>query len=162
MKERMMDEMKKNNTGVIVGLVTVIALLCVIVGGGFLFTLSQPVSIGVTGYAANITVSGFMVQQAANAYVQQHNQQLYVLSGQPTGTEICEGDIQGYHYIVRDTGMLMLVGNAICSQIQKSGSLFQDTPVQQSAPQNNTTPHISVTTNAIKPLTPEQMPNFTP
>jgi hypothetical protein len=134
----------------------VLALCC----GVFAVVESQPKTIGITGYAANITVSGFMVQPSANKYVAQHSTELYVQSSQPTGTEICEGTIQGYHYIVRDTGMLMLVGNAICSQIQKSGSIFQDSPVQQSTPQNNTMPNISVTPNAVKPLTPEQMPNF--
>ncbi len=60
-------------------------------------------SLGVYGTAANITFTGGKTV-------------LYSMSTTPSGNVICEGDTQdGYHYIVRDTGLFNTVGRELCS-----------------------------------------------
>lgn len=87
-------------------------------------------TIGVTGYAATITFSGPNAQDDCNAYLNQYSGTYYNMTEQPTGTELCEGDLvagdtyQGpnglepAHYTVRDTGMLDLIGNQFCKDLQ--------------------------------------------
>lgn len=87
-------------------------------------------TIGVTGYAATITFTSPYAQDDCDAYIQYYPGQFYLLSEQPTGTELCEGDIveghsyimpQGMypaHFIVRDTGLFHLIGSQLCKDLQ--------------------------------------------
>ena len=76
-------------------------------------------SLGVYGTAANITLTGgnSECESIRELSVKSDGTTvLYVMTATPTGTVICEGDTQdGYHYIVRDTGLFDIVGNNLCS-----------------------------------------------
>lgn len=59
----------------------------------------------------------------------------------PTGTVICEGDTQdGYHYIVRDTGLFDIVGNNLCSWMLHPTPGFGNSSVSMPTP----TPELGV------------------
>src|SRR5260370_3782888 len=76
-------------------------------------------SLGVYGAAANITLTGgeSECQSIRELSVTSDGKTVfYVMSTTPTGNVICEGDTQdGYHYIVKDTGLFDIVGNDLCS-----------------------------------------------
>ncbi|SRR5216683_2734875 len=76
-------------------------------------------SLGVYGTAANITLTGgnSECKSIMELSVGSDGKTVfYDMTTTPTGNVICEGDTQdGYHYIVRDTGLMNIVGNDLCS-----------------------------------------------
>jgi len=44
---------------------------------------------------------------------------LYAMSERPTEPQVCEYTIDGRNFIVRDEGMLKVVGNVLCSGLAK-------------------------------------------
>jgi hypothetical protein len=94
-----------------------------------------PCTVGVTGYAANITFQGSGAHDDFDKFVQQYPQHYYILTGEPTGAVICEGNLvagktysgagagmptgleAGPHFIVRDIGTFNLVGGQICRDL---------------------------------------------
>ncbi len=89
-------------------------------------------TVGVTGTAANVTYQGDNVAAWCDGLVSNNNGYYYKLTSPPTGTELCEGDINvstwpTFHYIVRDTGLLDTVGNQLC-MMQNNFQLISPTP----------------------------------
>lgn len=84
-------------------------------------------TLGINGTAANITFQGPNASSVCSGTVQRNPSHYYQYQGDPTGTELCVGDYQlnsggSVHYIVRDTGLLNLVGSAVCKSLQNSGT----------------------------------------
>ena len=92
---------------------------------GTVLPISQTCSIGVSGTAANVTFVGINANMFCDTEVQQSNG-AYLITGTPTGAEICEGDLQwqrhSIHYIVRDTGLFNLVGYSLCKGLSNPRS----------------------------------------
>ncbi len=90
----------------------------------------------ITAYAKRaypgLFLDALFANLACGRVVQHYGTHVYTLSGNPQGAEMCEGDITADglsgHYLVRDTGMLNLVGNYVCSQLSKN--LLPDVPSQ--------------------------------
>jgi hypothetical protein len=99
-------------------------------------------TIGVSGSAANVTLAGIAANHACDEASSQSTM-LYHMSETPQGNELCEGDIQNkgvsLHYIVRDSGLLNLVGGYICSKLREGAIDFlalrpTPTPTVESSP----------------------------
>ncbi len=112
--------------GVVVLIVLGIALEIVsqLSFGALVWPFPTSCTLGITGTAANVTLSGFGANLACGKVAQQYSEHVYQVSGSAQGSELCEGDITAdgltLHYLVRDTGMLNLVGNYVCSQLVKN------------------------------------------
>ena len=86
--------------------------------------------VGVRGTAASVTVKSMfpggtceaLISNPAN-YVgdiaQDNSKDLYAMSERPTQPVICEYKVDGRTFIVRDEGMLKVVGNLLCSGLAK-------------------------------------------
>ncbi|HEX6555247.1 MAG TPA: hypothetical protein VF026_20960 [Ktedonobacteraceae bacterium] len=104
-----------------VALITLLVIVIGLVGTIVLYdgTIGGTCTIGITGYAANITLSGFNAAASCGKVIARNPNQLYRVTDSPTGTELCEGQLQnGQMYTVRDTGTFMLIGNVLCKEIQ--------------------------------------------
>ena len=106
-------------------------LLPIIISGKFTYSdifsiIPQTCSVGVTGTAANLTISGINAESVCNGLVS-NSSRWYLMSEQPQGTELCEGQYPGgnttTHYIVRDTGILDLEGQDLCSRLSRNEEL---------------------------------------
>ncbi len=85
-------------------------------------------TIGVTGTAATVTVQAWTANNDCHQVI---NGETAFLSGplppktvyegtqDTTAPVVCELDMQGRHIIVRDRGLLKLVGNLICQELYK-------------------------------------------
>ena len=82
--------------------------------------------VGVRGTAASITVKGTFPGGTCEALIsnpakfvgniaEDGARDLYAMSERPTQPVICEYTIDGRSFIVRDEGMLKVVGNLLCS-----------------------------------------------
>ncbi len=96
--------------------------------------LNASCTVGVTGYAANVEFTGLGANGACSSFLNSDSVHLYQYQGEPTGTEICVGSYQtqnslisvigslSVHFVVRDTGLFDLVGNALCKSLLSSGT----------------------------------------
>ncbi len=132
---------------------TLVALLALwevgtwLVFGAVVSPFPTSCTIGITGTAANVTLSGIGADQACSKVVEQYSVQTYhMTSGTSQGAEMCEGDIRegqfNLHYLVRDTGMLNLVGNYLCSNLRNGMISFDPqqatpTPTVTESPQQS-------------------------
>lgn len=117
-------------------LITIVAVL----GTYNYIRQTSPCTLGVTGYAANITFQGDQASNDCNLFIQQYPNHYYKMDEDPTGTILCEGTLSegkeyyginagiptgltaGSHFTVRDTGMLDLVGGQICRDLMPSAT----------------------------------------
>lgn len=83
---------------------------------------------GVYGAAANITLSGFNAADSCDWLVATYPRQLYRQQGSPAGVELCAGKTaKGLEYVVRDSGLFMLIGSGLCREIA-AGTLMLSPP----------------------------------
>lgn len=86
--------------------------------------------VGVRGTEATITVKGMFPGGTCDALVQNPTRylgdiaedtrkDLYARSERPTEAMICEYRIDGKQFIVRDAGLLKVVGNILCSSLSR-------------------------------------------
>ncbi len=119
----------------IVGGVIVVEISSLAQFGAMVWPFPVSCTLGITGTAANVTLSGFGANLACSKGVQQYTSVLYS-SSNPAGNEMCEGDIKAdgipVHYLVRDSGVLNLVGNYLCSQLSKG--MLPDAPTPTPTP----------------------------
>lgn len=115
------------------------ALIAIAILNGSGYAPWSKCEIGVTGTAASIEFTGSGAGALCNTYFGQASgpnpnlatqldslqtqlhTSIYQLSSDPTGTELCEGNAQRMHHVVRDSGMLMLVGNVLCRYLGSQG-----------------------------------------
>ena len=75
--------------------------------------------VGVKGTAATITVSGLAAGMTCDYLVSSSPDRMYRLSQAPREPAVCEQTVKGQRFLVRDTGVLKIVGNVLCSEIGK-------------------------------------------
>ncbi len=86
--------------------------------------------VGVKGAAASVTVKGAFPNDTCKALIANpakfvgdlagdSARDLYAMSERPTQPQVCEYIIDGRTFIVRDEGMLKVVGNVLCSGLAK-------------------------------------------
>ena len=86
--------------------------------------------VGVTGTAASITVKDTFPDETCQAIVanpakyigdiaEDSPKEFYSMSEAPQQPVVCEYTIENKHFIVRDEGMLKVVGNILCSGLSK-------------------------------------------
>lgn len=86
--------------------------------------------VGVRGAAASITVKGMFPSGTCEALIknpekyvgdlaEDEGRDLYSMSERPTEPVVCEYPIEGRTFVVRDDGMLKIVGNILCSSLAK-------------------------------------------
>jgi hypothetical protein len=86
--------------------------------------------VGVKGTAASVTVKGAFPNDTCKALIanpakyvgdiaEDSAKDLYAMSERPTQPQVCEYTIDGRNFIVRDEGMLKVVGNVLCSGLAK-------------------------------------------
>ena len=91
---------------------------------------SRECYVGVSGTAASITVKGMFPDDTCKALIsnparyigevaEDSPRQLYSMSERPTQPVVCEYTVDSKHLIVRDDGMLKVVGNIVCSGLAK-------------------------------------------
>ena len=96
-------------------------------------------TIGYTGSAATITIQGLTANKDCDDAVAGRPglfcsnpggcpaNRFYHYTGTPTNPEVCETDYHGRHIIVRDEGVLKIVGNQFCQSLMSP----QSTPTPQ-------------------------------
>lgn len=95
-----------------------------------LVSLQPHCYVGVTGTAASITVRGWtansdcdqIVTGSDTSLIHSHTLNFYRLTEPPQQPVICEIDYSGRHLIIRDEGMLKLVGNSLCAYFLQSST----------------------------------------
>jgi hypothetical protein len=86
--------------------------------------------VGVRGTAATVTVKSTFSGETCKALIsnpakfvgdiaEDSAKDLYAMSERPTQPQVCEYTIDGKTFIVRDEGMLKVVGNVLCSGLAK-------------------------------------------
>lgn len=86
--------------------------------------------VGVKGTAASITVKGTFPGDTCKALIanpakyvgdiaEDSAKDLYAMSERPAQPQVCEYTIDGRNFIVRDEGMLKVVGNILCSGLAR-------------------------------------------
>jgi hypothetical protein len=86
--------------------------------------------VGVKGTAASVTVKSMFPNDTCKALIanpakfmgdlaQDRARDLYAMSERPAQPQVCEYAIDGRTFIVRDEGVLKLVGNILCSGLGK-------------------------------------------
>ena len=86
--------------------------------------------VGVRGTAASVTVKGTFPADTCKALIaspakyvgdlaQDSAKDLYSMSERPTQPVVCEYTLDGKNFVVRDEGMLKVVGNILCSGLAK-------------------------------------------
>jgi hypothetical protein len=85
--------------------------------------------VGVRGTAASITVKGTFPGGACDALIRNpvkyigdvaaDSKEFYAMSDRPAQPVVCEYTIDGEAFVVRDEGMLKVVGNILCSGLGK-------------------------------------------
>jgi len=86
--------------------------------------------VGVKGTAASVTVKGTFPNDTCKALIanpakyvgdvaEDSAKDLYAMSERPTQPQVCEYIIDGKNFIVRDDGMLKVVGNILCSGLAR-------------------------------------------
>ena len=86
--------------------------------------------VGVKGAAASVTVKSMFPGGTCEALIanpakyvgdvaQDSAKDLYAMSERPTQPVVCEYRIDGRAFVVRDEGMLKVVGNVLCSGLAK-------------------------------------------
>lgn len=86
--------------------------------------------VGVKGTAASVTVKATFPNDTCKALIanpakyvgdiaEDSAKDLYAMSERPTQPQVCEYAIDGKAFIVRDEGMLKVVGNVLCSGLAK-------------------------------------------
>lgn len=84
--------------------------------------------VGVRGTAASITVKGMFPSGTCEALIknpvkyvgdlaEDGGRDLYAMSERPTQPVVCEHRVEGRTFVVRDDGVLKLVGNILCSSL---------------------------------------------
>ena len=90
----------------------------------------QECYVGVRGTAASITVKGMFPSGTCEALIknpvkyvgdlaEDGGKDLYSMSERPTQPVVCEYPIEGKTFVVRDEGVLKVVGNILCSSLGK-------------------------------------------
>lgn len=86
--------------------------------------------VGVKGTAASVTVKSMFPNETCQALIanpakyvgdvaEDSAKDLYAMSERPTQPQVCEYKIDGRNFVVRDEGMLKVVGNILCSGLAK-------------------------------------------
>lgn len=86
--------------------------------------------VGVKGTAASVTVKGAFPNDTCKALIanpakfvgdiaEDSARDMYAMSERPTQPQVCEYPIDGRTFVVRDDGMLKVVGNVLCSGLAK-------------------------------------------
>ncbi len=129
----------RHTTGIILGV-----LVAVLIVGVFSFLYrSQAVvlvdhivprcSVGIRGTSTSITFIGVGAEPACQQLIYDlyhycDNKENcvtlagYEMSSEPIQPEVCEGDYRGNHVIVRDEGILKIIGNGFCNKFFPSNS----------------------------------------
>lgn len=83
--------------------------------------MTQPLPVdcyvGMTGQNVSVTVSGLGAGFVCDRIVES-DKRLYRLTQPPTQPIMCERTVRNYHFIVRDQGVLKVLGNQFCSSIE--------------------------------------------
>lgn len=107
------------------GLIVLVLLI-----GAWYFTSSRSAcTVGVTGFAATVTVQGWGAAQKCNDILADPSvlgsesfsdpSMVYRLTQPPPPTVACEYKIGNHRYTVRDTGG-MIIGNILCSTLREA------------------------------------------
>lgn len=86
--------------------------------------------VGVRGTEASVTVKASFPNETCEAVIKNPSaffgdlaedgkKEFYAMSEAPLQPVICEYDVQGKHFMVRDDGMFKVVGNLLCSGLAK-------------------------------------------
>ena len=86
--------------------------------------------VGVRGTAASVTVKAMCPDETCQSFsatpakfvgdvALESGKDMYAMTDRPTQPVICEHTIDGRRFIVRDEGMLKVVGNLMCSGLAK-------------------------------------------
>lgn len=86
--------------------------------------------VGVTGTEASVTVKDMFPDETCQAIIanpakyfgdiaEDTSKDLYAMSEAPKQPVVCEYTVEGKHFIVRDDGMLKVVGNILCNGLGK-------------------------------------------
>lgn len=127
------------STGLLLILITI-----GMVGGVAAWPVIRPIcTIGVTGTAASVTVTGLFAGRACQQLLATGPTALYEMSQTPTQPVVCEQNVSNLRLVVRDEGILKIVGNALCGAVQQAAagnqsfafsSLLAQPPASQQAP----------------------------
>ena len=76
--------------------------------------------LGVMGTEASVTVSGWHAITVCQGVVQREPNTYYLRETPPVESVICEFNGNGRHYVVRDRGLVMIVGRSRCAALAPS------------------------------------------
>lgn len=107
--------------------ISIFLLATIMLVAGCFGPLRTECYVGVKGKAASITIRGPLAGQTCSDIVA--NQEWDILKGilqiefqelksRPSEPIICEYDISGYHVIVRDRGLIPVIGIYLCESIK--------------------------------------------
>lgn len=102
----------------------VLLLVLVIAGGaGFVqFQRTWSCTVGVSGTDATLNVRGWRASTLCARLVDKSTRGYYRRDAAPGGSVLCEYDDAGRHYTVRDQGVMMLIGRAVCADLARDPS----------------------------------------
>ena len=75
--------------------------------------------VGVSGTDATLTVRGWRASSLCDGLVASTTRSYYRRDEAAVGNVLCEYDDEGKHYTVRDQGVVMLVGRAVCAELAR-------------------------------------------
>lgn len=73
--------------------------------------------VGYTGHNATISVTGIAAGAVCDKIVAS-DKNLFRMTQAPAEKVICERDYSGFHFTVRDKGILNTIGNQLCKKMQ--------------------------------------------
>lgn len=110
------------------GIVLGVMLLCALTGAivahttPLLSDLRTSCAVGIVGSSASVTVTGLLAGRTCRELLHGQSQKTYERSATPAEPVVCEYQYGRQRLIVRDEGILKLVGNAVCDQLRQTSS----------------------------------------
>lgn len=99
----------------------VLLALVVIGGAGFVqYQRTRTCTLGVSGTDATLTVTGWRATAECDAELERSPRLLYRRDAATDASVLCEQDRNGKHYVVRDRGVMMIVGRTLCAGLSEN------------------------------------------
>ncbi len=100
------------------------AVAACLLGGAAWRESSSSCALGAAGAAASVTLRGWGSAAACQELAAESRGFFYVRATPVPASDVvlCEGERRGVRYVVRDQGLLMLVGRAVCGTIARESA----------------------------------------
>ena len=102
---------------------TLFLLVVLAAGAGFVqFRRTYSCTVGVSATDATLTIRGWGASDLCGRLVARSTRGYYRRDASATGNVLCEYDDDGKHYVVRDQGVMMLIGRGVCAELANDPS----------------------------------------